>query len=182
MMAPNRHFEFASVPTKQWFPIEVGNEIHLLLSLIFSIAHLMFTASLICLTVWRTVGRPLWSTPAFIFESHNHCLLKMFNGTQYLPEQITDTFMLKRTTNSMARSCIDGNTCISIVNLLKKLNDTAKFAHDNTCATVSKGKATRINITASQTIAIQNLLNLDVVNRSGLLYQRFVHAWSPNLF
>ena len=37
MMAPNRHFEFASVPTKQWFPIEVGNEIHLLLSLIFSL-------------------------------------------------------------------------------------------------------------------------------------------------
>ena len=119
---------------------------------------------------------PLWSTlAAFIFESHNHCLLKMFNGTQCVPEQITDTFMLKRTTNSMARSCIDGNTCISIVNLLKKLNDTAKFAHDDTCATVSKGKATRINITASQTIAIQNLLNLDVVNRSGLLYQRFVH-------
>ena len=32
---------------------------------------------------------PLWATSAFVFESHNHVLLNMFNGTQCVPQQIT---------------------------------------------------------------------------------------------
>ena len=99
----------------------------------------------------------------------------MVNGTQCVPEQITNTFLVRRATDSMARSCVDSNTCASVTTLLKKLMDNATFPHQNTCGTVTLGKATQINATASQTIAIQNLLGLDVLNRSGLLYQRFIH-------
>ena len=118
---------------------------------------------------------PLWATSAFMFESNNHCLLKMFNGTQCVPEQITDTFLLQRATDSMARSCIDGNTCASVTKLVSKLKDNAAFPHQNTSETVTLGKPAHIDTTASQTIAIQNLLDLEVVNRSGLLYHRFIH-------
>ena len=37
----------------------------------------------------------LWATSAFTFESHNHVLMNMFNGTQCVPQQITETFLLK---------------------------------------------------------------------------------------
>ena len=116
---------------------------------------------------------PLWATSAFIFESHNHCLLKMFNGTQYVPQQITDTFLLKRKLASFERLCSDDDCSASVVTLLEKLNGHTKFALGNT---TGLGRATHLELTASQALAIQNLLMVNVVNRCGISYERFVYS------
>ena len=49
---------------------------------------------------------PLWATSAFLFESYNHVLLSMFNGTQYIPGQIVETFLLENKAASLARKCL----------------------------------------------------------------------------
>ena len=51
--------------------------------------------------------RPLWATSAFTFEANNHMLLKMFGGTQYVPQQICDTFILSQKILAIGRDCIN---------------------------------------------------------------------------
>ena len=65
---------------------------------------------------------PLWATSTFTFEAHNHVLVNMFHGTQCVPQQITDTFLLKSKVLSMARTCIDrDDSSVSVQNVLVRL-------------------------------------------------------------
>ena len=52
---------------------------------------------------------PLWATSAFTFEAHNHVLINMFHGTQYVPQQIADTFLLKAKISFLTTGCVDGD-------------------------------------------------------------------------
>ena len=99
----------------------------------------------------------------------------MFNGTQCVPQQITETYLLQQTVESMARVCVDSNTSTPVTKMLSKLNDNVRFAHNRTDLTVGKGKPMQVNTTASETIAIQNLLGINMTNRCGFMYYRFIH-------
>ena len=64
-------------------------------------------------------------------NSHNHVLLNMFNGTQCVPQQMTDTFLLKNKIASLARSCINDEASPSVRDTLSRFTDVAKFEHVN---------------------------------------------------
>ena len=64
---------------------------------------------------------PLWATSAFTFEANNHVLIKMFSGTQYVPQQICNTFILSQKLPVIARECIDDDCSPRLRHLFKKL-------------------------------------------------------------
>jgi hypothetical protein len=72
---------------------------------------------------------PLWATSTFTFEAHNHVLVNMFHGTQCVPQQITDTFLLKSKVLSMARICINGDDSASVKDVLVRLIDDVRYKH-----------------------------------------------------
>ena len=67
---------------------------------------------------------PLWSSPAFIFESNNHVLHKMSHGTQYVPKQIVESFVRKRKIALLAKKCISNETCPLVTSLFRKLTES----------------------------------------------------------
>ena len=120
---------------------------------------------------------PLWATSAFNFEAHNHVLLNMFSGTQHVPEQIVNNFLLKNKVASLTRSCIDDNCSPTVSNALNKLADSRKYEHGTVCDGLSfLGSQKLIDIDARQTLAVQNLLGSDVINQSGTVYDRFIYG------
>ena len=71
---------------------------------------------------------PLWSSSAFIFESNNHVLNKMFHGTQYVPNQIVESFIRKRKIALLAKKCINDETC-PLVTILYSRYDSTVLRH-----------------------------------------------------
>ena len=57
------------------------------------------------------------------------------------------------------------------------MNGHTKFAPGNTSGDATGlGRATHVELTTSQALAIQNLLMVNVVNRCGISYERFVYS------
>lgn len=111
-----------------------------------------------------------------MFEAHNHSLVKMFNGIQYVPQQIVHTFLLKKVVQSLSRQCIPESSSVKC--LLQKLNKSTKFVHVN----VSEGFTTlglekHIEVGAREVLAVQHLLGINVVNRHALFYERFLQNY-----
>lgn len=120
---------------------------------------------------------PLWSNSAFIFESNNHVLHKLFHGTQYVPKQIVESFVRKRKIALLAKKCINDETCPLVTSLFRKLTESNV---PGSCEiTLSDGvrgigQATPVQLTALQVLAIQQLLGLTLQKQSGFMYLRFV--------
>lgn len=69
---------------------------------------------------------PLWTTSMFAFESNNGNLLKMFNGTRDLLQQISTKYMLKHeqhVKSSSAANVIDKRISLSNVTKIKIANN-----------------------------------------------------------
>lgn len=120
---------------------------------------------------------PLWATSAFAFEANNHMLLKMFNGTQYVPQQICDTFILSQKLPAIGRECIRDDTCPRVKHLFSKLSKEkiptqSQRILSTTVTALGNGQAVRL--TASETISLGLVINKDVVNRSATFYNRFI--------
>jgi hypothetical protein len=118
---------------------------------------------------------PLWATSAFTFESHNHVLMNMFNGTQCVPQQITDTFLLHNKVTSLTSSWVDEDCSSSVKKMLSKLTDHARFRHNNAShglATLGCGK--QVTLDAHMLVALEDLLSQTVDNRCGKMYDRFL--------
>ena len=120
---------------------------------------------------------PLWATSTFTFEAHNHVLVNMFHGTQSVPQQITDTFLLKSKVSSMARTCINSDdSSVSVRNVLARLmGDDVRYKHRNyfhDLGLLGSGKIVKFD--AHWLVALQDLLDMIVINESGDLYERFV--------
>ncbi len=119
---------------------------------------------------------PLWATSAFSFESHNHVLMSMFNGTQCVPQQITDIFLLQNKVLSLTTSWVDDDCSASVKELLGKLTNHARFVHNNASnglATLGCGKL--VTLDAHMLVALEDLLNETVDNRCGKMYDRFLY-------
>lgn len=118
---------------------------------------------------------PMWATSAFVFESHNHVLLKLFNGTQYVPQQITQKFLLKNKVGLLMRSCVNEKTTYTVKDTISRLTDVARFGHLGDDVNYL-GSEKSVTVDAHKTLAIQELLQIDVVNRSGVMHERFVYG------
>lgn len=120
---------------------------------------------------------PLWATSAYSFESNNHMLLKMFCGTQYVSQQICDTFILAQKLPAIGGECIREDTCPRVVNLFRKLLkenlpiQSQRILQRNVSA-LGKGKPAYL--TAAQSVSLALLIGRDVVNRSATEYNRFI--------
>jgi hypothetical protein len=66
---------------------------------------------------------PLWATSAFTFEAHNHVLISMFHGTQCVPQQITDTFLLKSKISLLTRTCVDDDSSACTKNTIADMSN-----------------------------------------------------------
>lgn len=109
---------------------------------------------------------PLWSTAAFMFESNNHSLNKMFHGTQLISKKIT----------LLAKDCINEETSPAVHSLFEKLREV-KSTGSNVCLSegvCGVGKETSVQLIASQVLAVQILLGVQVRNNCGIMYSRFV--------
>lgn len=120
---------------------------------------------------------PLWATSAYIFEANNHMLLKMASGTQYVPQQICDTFMLSQKIPAIGRECMNEETCPMVKHMFQKLSKGKMPVHSQhilhrNVSGLGVGKA--VHLTASQAVSLASLLDKDVVNRSAITYNRFV--------
>ena len=119
---------------------------------------------------------PLWATSAFMFEAHNHTLAKMFKGTQHVPKQIVETFLLTKKANRLADSHISDSSSPTVVHLLEKFQQARQLARGKLCGGVEVlGKSTKIELTASEILAVQDLLgDSSTCNRSAMLFERFL--------
>ncbi|XP_046842385.1 uncharacterized protein LOC124436497 [Xenia sp. Carnegie-2017] len=120
---------------------------------------------------------PLWATSAFAFEANNHFLLKMFNGTQYVPQQICDTFILSQKLPGIGKECIRDDACPRVRHLFNKLSKDKIPTNSEralTRAVTGLGNGQAVRLTPSETISVAKMINRDVANRSATLYNRFI--------
>jgi hypothetical protein len=117
----------------------------------------------------------LWATSAFTFESHNHVLINLFNGTQSVPQQIVDTFLLKNKVASLTQSCFDADSSSCVKEVLSKLTDNAWFVHSNSGAEVTAlGCGTLVTLDARMIVALEDFLGQTLNTQCGKMY-RFLY-------
>ncbi|XP_013408842.1 uncharacterized protein LOC106172604 isoform X3 [Lingula anatina] len=119
---------------------------------------------------------PLWATSAFTFESKNHDLLKLFAGTQCVPQQICSTFNLIRILPALARNCVTEDHDSDVMSLFNELTGSSpsmksKKILDEGLFSIGKGKKTALTI--AETISIMEFLNCDLNNLSAIVYHKF---------
>ena len=120
---------------------------------------------------------PLWATSAFAFEANNHMLLKMFSGTQYVPQQICNSFILSQKVSVIERNCFKGDTNPQVKHLFKKLanrNLRIKKQHFLTNNVYGLGNGKPVFLTGRQTISVASMIDKDILNRSAIVYNRFI--------
>jgi hypothetical protein len=102
----------------------------------------------------RSVERwgPLWATSAFVFETGNGSLLNLVHGTQNVGMQLVNT--------------------IQLINGLNLLDKKMPSTFDRQIQTCVLGTSCKVNISAYERLAIQNLLGIDISTVPLLVYKR----------
>ncbi|XP_063064685.1 uncharacterized protein LOC134456944 [Engraulis encrasicolus] len=117
---------------------------------------------------------PLWATSTFSFESFNGTLLKYFNGTTYVQDQIVKRFLkwqdLSKHANKRMNSANDTvkNLFVDMQNSKRK---TAKSLPLSDNVRVF-GSSTTVNLPVRHMLAIEELVGVRV--QHGLYYDRFI--------
>ena len=119
---------------------------------------------------------PLWSSAAFMFESNNHTLQKMFHSTQHIPQQVVETYLITKKVPALVKKCINEESNPAVYNLFLKLQDNRSSGNDVFLeeGVWGVGKEKPFQLTGSQVLAVQDLLGVQVKNQRGLTYARFV--------
>ena len=119
---------------------------------------------------------PLWSSSAFVFESNNLFLHKMFHETQHVPKQIVESFIRGRKIDVLSKECINEETSPSVISLYQKLRGGKTDGNEEVLAdgVCGVGKERPVQLTASQVLAIQQLIGLTCSKQCGFMYSRFV--------
>ena len=100
----------------------------------------------------------------------------MFHGTQHVPKQIVESFIRTRKISLLSKACIDEETSPSVINLYRKLRDRKPAGNDDVLSdgVCGVGKERPVQLTASQVLAIEQLLDLTISKQCGVMYSRFV--------
>lgn len=120
---------------------------------------------------------PLWATSAFAFEANNHNLLKMFSGTQCVPQQICNAYLLSQRLPAIARESFKEYTIPTIVQLFQKLSGVpmpTKSGRVLQLNVVGMGPGKPAHFTPTQAIAVARMIGRDVQNRDALVFNRFI--------
>ena len=120
---------------------------------------------------------PLWATSTFVFEGYNRTIGKLFHGTQKVPLQISEMFLLSKEMAMLASECIDVNTHLGVCKLYKSLSGGyAVLGHELILNEGLKvlGKGCAVTLLPSKVIAVQDLVRVRI-NRSAVSYSRFVY-------
>lgn len=128
--------------------------------------HLMCTSCYTCDSV-RNWG-PLWGTSTFVFESYNGVIQsykKPFAGTRYLPQQIFRSicrtqYLIKSTSFISSLQAAD---YVSKIVKGNQLNQNAQAFSNGTGTVVCFGRPVMLTLSASQKIAIENVLGQTLV-------------------
>ena len=76
----------------------------------------------------------------------------------------------------MARSCVDDDSSAFVRDVLVKLTDNVRFKHKNDCSGLSLlGCGKSVMLDARKVVAVEALLDIDLHNQVGHLYDRFVY-------
>jgi hypothetical protein len=100
----------------------------------------------------------------------------MFHGTQHIPKQLVQTYLITKKIPILAKGCINEDSSPAVHNLFQKLCDVKSFHNDVAFAAGVRGvgKERSVHLTASQVLAVQDLLGVEVRNRDGIMYSKFV--------
>ena len=111
----------------------------------------------------------MWATSAFTFESHNHVFINMFQGTQCVPQHITETF----TAASLVKSWVDDDS--SVKDFLVRLTDTVRFKYKNDCSGLFPiGSPKLVTLDACRILAVEDLLNINLYNYVRNVFEGYV--------
>ena len=120
---------------------------------------------------------PLWATSTFVFEGYNRTIGKLFHGTQKVPLQIGQMFLLSKNMAMLASECIDINTHPDVSMLYKSLSSgyavsSRELVLDEGLKVLEKGCI--LMFLPSEIIAVQDLVKMSI-NRSVVSYTHFVY-------
>ena len=117
---------------------------------------------------------PLWATSTFVFEGYNRTIGKLFHGTQKVPLQISEMFLLSKEMAGLASECIDINTHLGVCKLYKSLSGGyAVSGHELMLNKGLKalGKGCAVTLLPSKVIAVDYIRSV----RHCDSYIQFVH-------
>lgn len=134
----------------------------------FNVHHLTHLST----SVWN--WGPLWSTSAFTFESNNGYLKTLFNGNQFVPQQVVEVFLLwrdipKRLDELCFQPESDFGKFVCSITGMNPLQGLPSFK--------TVGKPSQMHLTASMEIAIENLTQAPVLNKYAKSYDRFIFGY-----
>lgn len=116
---------------------------------------------------------PLWAVSTFVFESNNATLKNMIQGTQYVSDQVCQTYAIMKTLPLFMKQSVQGNDIVSEVldNLVhgKSLTKKAVKLSQNVTA-FSKAKVR--NVAVDESLPLTEAVG-GVVNRVVYEYNRF---------
>ena len=94
--------------------------------------------------------------------------------------KITETFLLKNKVAALTRRCLDEDTCPAVKYVASKLDSARRFLH--THENLHKlGSDKCVTLSVHEIIAIEELLDPDVVNRSAVDALE-IYLWSYFIF
>lgn len=120
---------------------------------------------------------PLWETSTFMFEGYNRTLGKLFQGTQKVPLQISQTFLMAKNMTVLAGRCIDENSHSGVSRLYGSfsrghVDSRQGVAMSDGLKVVGKGSS--VHLLPSKVVLIQNLIQAKV-DLVAVSYARFVY-------
>ncbi|XP_033096046.1 uncharacterized protein LOC117100452 [Anneissia japonica] len=120
---------------------------------------------------------PLWATSGFVFEAQNGVLLKFYKGTQYVPQQIYDHYVLKQSLRDAESKKTMLGASQSVEMMFSKLTTNKKFPRGHVHITkdvVVCGVAKYRELRPSEQLAIETHLGKMVGRKRVQLYNRFI--------
>jgi len=119
---------------------------------------------------------PLWATSAFMFKDASKLLLEPFSGTRPTPKLIMKQFLAQRQLRQvadevMANSPDDSQTLFrQLMGVIPPVKDIVQLS--NVCKGI--GLASRRTLTVQERMAVEQLLDADLIDHEGAYFDRFM--------
>jgi hypothetical protein len=125
-------------------------------SVLYGLEHMSYNVHLLvhltdCVRNWG----PLWCYSAYSFESANGLFLKLFHGTQAVPKQISNSFLLLQRMQELIPVSINDKTHEYVIKILSSVLSNSKFHETHTGAKLLGVSSNRFaNFTEKLTIEL----------------------------
>lgn len=119
---------------------------------------------------------PLWATSAFMFKDASQRLLEPFRGTRPTPKRIMKQFLAQRQLRQvadevMADSPEESQTLFrQLMGVIPPVKDIVHLS--SICTGI--GLATRRTLMVQERMAVEQLLDMELIDREGTFFERFM--------